>query len=149
VNAKFVSFDCAKVDLVTEKNGTGRCSASAPSGELQGIRAWNSGGPEGSVWNAGDLSCRARVDIPCTGDLDVALKVGRVELVHVKLAKASGSLHCSFELPRKRWSAELDRAGSLPFQTGIFRAEAYVVCQDPPAVLRANDHFVAGFAWGE
>jgi hypothetical protein len=147
-NVKIAAFDCGKAETPANQSAAS-CSANPSADPTPGIRGWNSGGPEGSVWNAGDLACRARVEVPCTGDLDVQLKVGRTELARVKQSRVSGSLDCSFSLPKARWSAELDRDGGLPFRTGIFRTEAYIVCTDPPAVLRADDHFVAGFAWGE
>jgi len=101
------------------------------------------------VFNADELTCRAVVDLPCSGELELSIKVGRDELAHAKLTPAPGVLGCAFPLPKKRWLAALDRSAAQPFRTGIFRVDAWLVCQDPPAVLRADDDFVAGFAWGE
>jgi hypothetical protein len=51
--------------------------------------------------------------------------------------------------PRLVWERDLDASEDLPFRTGVFRVEAYQTCSEPPIMLRAADHFVAAFAWGE
>jgi hypothetical protein len=114
-----------------------------------GIRAWNGGGPEGSNWNADGLVCVASLRIGCEGATTVSIKVGSKVLGRAKSEGRDPMARCRFVLPRKSWERELDRGQDLPFSTGIFRVEAYHACSDPMALLRAADHFVAGFAWGE
>jgi hypothetical protein len=79
----------------------------------------------------------------------VMMKIGSRELGRVALGKREPATRCTFVLPRRLWEHELDPGEALPFRTGIFRVEAYRTCSDPMMVLRATDHFVAGFAWGE
>ena len=79
----------------------------------------------------------------------MSLKVGREELGRVRMQVISGTVDCTYPLLHKQWETALDRLAIPPFKTGIFRVEAYLLCNDPRAVLRADDHFVAGFAWGE
>jgi hypothetical protein len=87
--------------------------------------------------------------MPCSGNLELSLKVGREELGRVRVRAVPGTAVCTYPLLHKKWEAALDRVTIPPFKTGIFRVEAYLVCNDPPTVLRADDHFMAAFAWGE
>jgi hypothetical protein len=145
---RVAAFDCAKLDELPEKPGTS--CAPGKSTTPSGLRTWHSGGPEGSAWNADALGCGADIEVPCRGTLEVSVKVGRAELSHARLEHAADEVSCRIALPRKRWEAELDRSGPLPYRTGVFRAEAWVECDDPPPIFfHAEDAFVAGFADGE
>jgi hypothetical protein len=148
---KVLEFDCQKADAPVAGDHAGCVQSKIASGAVPNspIRDWRGGGPEGSTWNAHDLRCHARLDMTCSGDLELSLKVGREELARVRMRATAGTLDCAYPLLHKKWEAALDRVTIPPFKTGIFRVEAYLVCNDPPAVLRADDHFVAGFAWGE
>jgi hypothetical protein len=146
------AFDCFKLAEPLAEAAGASCVAGPKPPEFEargGIREWNQGGPEGSAWNASDLSCRAVFETNRASKLELVLKAGRGELGRVMLAARPGEYFCDFPLREAAWTAELDPADARPLRTAVFRVEASAVLADPPAVLRADDHFVGAFAWGE
>lgn len=148
----FTTFDCVKMETAAPQGVTSACgpeARSAVGAAAAGIRSWNGGGPEGTNWNADGLTCDAKLRSGCDGATTVILKVGSRELGRAVFERREPAIECRFLLPRQFWEHELDASEDLPFRTGIFRVEAYQTCSEPPTMVRAADHFVAGFAWGE
>jgi hypothetical protein len=147
-NVSFTAFDCVKMEAEQPSAVTSACGSDTGAATT-GIRVWNGGGPEGSNWNVEGLTCSVTLQSGCEGATTVVMKVGSRELARAAFERREPATLCRFVLPLQSWEHELDAGEDLPFRTGICRVEAYQTCADPPMMLRAADHFVAGFAWGE
>jgi len=120
----------------------------------ESLRAWKSGGPEGSTWNwyGSDLICTVVVEGDCDGKGRADLKLGRrkAPVARGAIALSQGQTSkLALRLPAKTWERALERPKKAIYAKLTVGVQITARCNGGGPVRRWSDSFVGGFASGE
>jgi hypothetical protein len=124
----------------------------------ESLRAWASGGPEGSAWNAdgAPLRCEVRLSATCPGPATMRIAGNHRTLSEREVAVEVGENAFVVELALESWEPTLgeshDRAPvSIPYQTILLSVSGFLACTTDYGIVNHAyaDAFLAGFSGGE
>jgi len=128
------------------------CFSTLEEKRTESLRAWHSGGPDGSAWNAGGapLRCELKLRAPCAGTATLRVLGNTKQLAKREVAVGVGKNVLDWQLPSKAWEPALE-SSAAPFNVLLISLGGFLTCASDGGGERYHfaDAFLAGFSGGE
>ncbi|HEX6276231.1 MAG TPA: hypothetical protein VFZ53_24485 [Polyangiaceae bacterium] len=134
------------------------CFSMAETKDLQSLRAWGAGGPEGAAWNVENspLRCVVHLSAKCAGPATLLIRGNGKHLSDQRVGVRVGANPFEVVLPVESWGAGRDGwsdrpPDSVPYSTLLLTVSGFLACEAEYGTVNHPfaDAFLAGFSEGE